>query len=315
MSSRPLPLLPMLPLLAFIPLLLALPRTSGADTPQQKLAKLCDEFWQGYLEANPTRATSLGDKRYDDRLDDITPRGIAKEKKRLGGVLARAQAIGNNALLPEGRLTRTALITEVEDQLAVISCAFYEWTVDPLGGPQSEFMNLADFTNIETPEDASRFVKRAGAMGPYFDDQIANLRAGKSRGKVAVRDAVQKTIDQLTRISATPVESLGIWKPVVAQHPTWSRAESERFAKDLRQAIQSSLLPGIERYRAFLQKGILPVSRPPERAGLSELPHGLDCYRQMIRLHTSLDLTPEEAASNRSGNALQDLCRGGGESA
>src|SRR6267143_5424595 len=88
------------PLVAFVPLLLviAMPSPARAESPQQKLAKLCDEFWQGYLQANPTRATSLGDKRYDDRLDDITPRGIAREKKRLQATLARVQAIDARAL-------------------------------------------------------------------------------------------------------------------------------------------------------------------------------------------------------------------------
>jgi uncharacterized protein (DUF885 family) len=155
-------------------------------------------------------------------------------------------------------------------------------------------MDLAEYTNIDTPEDASRYVKRVMAMGPYLDDHIANLRAGKAERKVAVRAAVQKTLDQLTRINATEIESLGVWKPAAAPHPAWSAAEHEQFAKNLDKAIETSLLPGLERYRAFLDKEILPVSRPPEHAGLSELPHGLDCYKQMIRVHTSLDMSPEE---------------------
>ena len=35
----------------------------------EALAKLCDSYWQGHLEASPTWATQLGDKRYDDRLE------------------------------------------------------------------------------------------------------------------------------------------------------------------------------------------------------------------------------------------------------
>ncbi|PYN52133.1 MAG: hypothetical protein DMD94_23600, partial [Candidatus Rokuibacteriota bacterium] len=112
------------PPVAFLLLLvvIAIPSPTRAETPEEKLAQLSDEFWQGYLQANPTRATSLGDKRYDDRLDDITPRGIAKEKKRLEDVLARARAIDEGALPPKDRLTRAALVTEVEDNLAWTDC-------------------------------------------------------------------------------------------------------------------------------------------------------------------------------------------------
>ena len=148
-------------------------------------------------------------------------------------------------------------------------------------------MDLADYTILETPEDAAKYVKRARLMGRYLDDHIANLRAGKSKGRVAARDAVQKTIDQLTRINATPADSLGIWKPAIEPHPSWSQEDRERFGNDLAEAIRTSLLPGIERYRAFLEKEILPVSRPPEHAGLADLPHGVDCYRKMIRRRRS----------------------------
>src|SRR5262245_3108169 len=125
--------------------------TTAYGSPHDDLWKLCDDYWQGELKANPTTATSLGDKRYDDQLDDITPQGITRDKIRLDAVLARAKAIPEGPLSLEDKLTRTALITGVENSLAYNSCAFYKWTVDPLGGPQAQFMNLADYTNLETP--------------------------------------------------------------------------------------------------------------------------------------------------------------------
>jgi len=267
---------------------------AGSPSRNETLARLCDEFWQGDLAASPLTATAIGDKRYDDRLDDITLRGTGREKKRMEGVLARAKAIPEASLAAADRLTRTALITEVEDRLAEMSCGFEEWTVDPLGGPQNEFMNLGEYTSIDTPKDGSNYVKRVKLMGPYLDDLIANLTRGKAKGEVAARDAVTKTIDQLMRLNATPAESLGVWKPAAAPHPSWTDAERRRFADQLGDAIRTSLAPAIERYRAFLDREILPSARPSDHAGLASLPHGLESYRKMIRVHTSLDLTPEE---------------------
>src|SRR6266850_224945 len=271
------------------------PRTgAAASAASLDLAALCDEYWQGFLQVYPTFATSLGDKRYDDRLDDITPAGIAKETRRLESALARVRAIDIGSLSAGERLTRTALITEVEDQLAWISCKFWEWSVDPRTGPQVEFMNLPDYTTIDSPEDAASFVKRCRAMGQYLDDGVANLRSGLAKGKAAPRDAVVATIDQLDRLSASPAESMAVWKPVTVERKGWSPAERERFAKDLRAAIQTALVPALLRYREFLKTSVLPVARPPEKAGLAALPDGPDCYRKMIRVHTSLDMTPDE---------------------
>jgi uncharacterized protein (DUF885 family) len=292
------PMTTRLMLLAMLPFLLALapgraPAAAGPG-PTEKLAKLCDEFWQGDLEESPLTATSIGDKRYDDRLDDITPRAIARTKKRMEGVLARAKAIPESSLGAADRLTRTALITEVEDRLAEMSCGFEEWTVDPLGGPQNEFMNVPQYTAIDTPQDGANYVKRVKLMGPYLDDQIANLRRGKAKREFAARDAVTKTIDQLMRLNATPVESLGVWSPAAGPHPSWTDAERRRFADQLTEAVRTSLAPALERYRAFLDREILPQARSSDHAGLANLPNGVESYRKMIRVHTSLDMTPEE---------------------
>src|SRR5262245_5577385 len=97
----------------------AAPATTSpsANRPSSDLAQLCDTYWQGQLKAHPTNATAIGDHRYDDRLGDISPAGIAAEQRRLQGVLASAGKIPEAPLNAGDRLTRAMLIEEVEDQL------------------------------------------------------------------------------------------------------------------------------------------------------------------------------------------------------
>src|SRR6266581_2294339 len=144
--------------------LAAVPGYAGSG----ELAKLCDEYWQGYLQAHPTTATAIGDRRYDDRLEDNSPAGIARETHRLEGLLTRARAVPLKELSSRDRLDRAALIEELDSQLMVRSCRFERWNVDPLNGPQSELMDLPDFTVIKTPADAAHFVARCRAMSPYL---------------------------------------------------------------------------------------------------------------------------------------------------
>lgn len=260
----------------------------------EALAKLCDSYWQGQLEASPTWATQLGDKRYDDRLDDNSPAGIEKDQKRLEGVLAAANAIDLAPLSSHDRLVRAALIASIQRQLDTISCHSEDWVVDPLGGPQVWFMSLENYTRIDTPQDGANYLKRVGAMGRYLDDHIANLTAGLAKSRTATRDAVKKTIDQLDRLNQSEAESLAVFKPALAEHKGWSAAERESFSKNLRAAVETSLKPGLIRYHDFLVAKILPAARLPERAGLGSMPGGADAYRKMIRVNTSLDMTPEE---------------------
>jgi uncharacterized protein (DUF885 family) len=275
-------------------ILLALGASAAPAGPSEDLAKLCREYWEGHLRANPTSATSIGDRRFDDRLADITPAGIARDQRRIEGVLARARAIDEQALNAADRVSLGALRDELDAQLAQLACGFHEWVVDPLNGPQVSLMNLADYTVIASPKDAANYVARCRAMGPYLDAYVANLRTGLAQGKASSRDAVRKVIDQLRILDAKPVAEWALVAPAGVAHESWSQADRDRFRRDLTAAAEGQVKPALARYCAFLDADVLPRSRGQEKPGLVALPGGLECYRSMIRVHTSLDESPEE---------------------
>jgi Uncharacterized protein conserved in bacteria len=57
--------------------------------------------------------------------------------------------------------------------------------------------------------------------------------------------------------------------------------------------VRDVAVPGFRRYRETLERKILPIARPDDRPGLVHLPGGATAYRDMIRVHTTLDLEPE----------------------
>src|SRR5262245_43706456 len=230
-------------------LLMIVAAPAARSAPDPELAKLCDEYWQGYLRTEPMFATSIGDRRFDDQLSDITPAAIESNRQRMEGLLARARAFDAAKLAGPDRLNRATLIETLEGHLANLSCHFEDWVVDPLGGPQVEFFNLADYTLIRTPEDAGKFVQRCRAMGKYMDDHIANLRSGLQRGRVASRDPVEKVAEQLDGLLAEPVSEWALMGPAKAEHQDWTPAQREQFRTDLTAALDGSLKPGLVRYR------------------------------------------------------------------
>src|SRR5262245_2767837 len=82
--------------------------TSVHAGPAQDLATLCDDYWEGHLKANPRSATAMGDHRWDDRWEDISPAGVAANKARLTAVLERAKKIPDAGMSAADRLTRSA---------------------------------------------------------------------------------------------------------------------------------------------------------------------------------------------------------------
>jgi uncharacterized protein (DUF885 family) len=279
---------------AAISILAALPACGRGTRAPAELARLAEEYWEGYLVTHPTRATLTGDRRYDDRLEDITPEGRSREQVRLKDVLLRARAIAEEELSAGDRLTRSALISQVEADLAARDCRLEEWVVDPMDGPQTDFQNIESYQPVNSVEDGRNMIRRWEAMGPYLDAHVVNLRRGLSEGRVAVRVSVLKVIEQIDELLGRPEADSPLLRPLRQERPEWPEPERASFRDGLTAAVKRSIYPALERYRGFLKDEVLPAARPEDRPGLVHVPGGEDCYRRLIRVFTSLERPAED---------------------
>src|SRR5687768_8975980 len=87
-------------------LLACAPLFAAAQAPAQTLHALFDEYWETSARLNPERATFRGDHRYGDRLTDQSPAGVAARDAFARRMLAAAQAIPREALLPADRTSQ-----------------------------------------------------------------------------------------------------------------------------------------------------------------------------------------------------------------
>jgi uncharacterized protein (DUF885 family) len=155
-------------------------------------------------------------------------------------------------------------------------------------------MDLPDITTISTREDAAHFVARTRAIGRYVDTDVVHLRTGLAAGKVANRRSIEIVIDQLDKLLAQAPADWPLAAPGRAAHAGWTSADSASFRADLEAAVRDSVLPSFQRYRAFLKASVRPHARTDDHPGLASLPGGLDTYKKLIRIHTSLAKSPEE---------------------
>ncbi len=269
------------------------------------MAELAKEYWEERLSNDPLMATALGDRRFDARLPDISREGRARIKKQYEAVLRECEAIPEGGLKGKEGLTRTALLVDSGSMLSYYSCDLEEWVVDPLQGFQVELMNLESYQPVRSVEEGKAMVERWRAIRPYIDQQIANLRAGASAGRVAVRAAVEKVIDELEDLLKKPDSEWPLLRPLAAERRDWARSEVEAFHEGLKAAVREAARPGFGLYLELLRKEILPAARPQEKPGIMHIPGGAEAYAKLIRVHTSLDISPEEL----HGTGLKEVAR------
>jgi len=272
------------------------PAASGTSQPAAaaSLATLAAEYWEQRLQADPIEATIDGDRRYDDRMPDESPAAFAAETARLQFLRARVAGVSTGALSAGDRMTQALLLEQIDDDLSSAVCHLDEWSVDPRSGPQVSYLRLAELQPVTTVAQGQALVARWRAMGPALDQKIANLRRALGAGKVATGDEVQRTLQQLDAMLAQPDGAWVLRGPAAVAHGDWPSSEQTSFVADIDHTVTTVLRPAFARYRDVIQNEILPRARDQAHVGLTNVPGGDDCYRRLIKVHTSLELTPDE---------------------
>lgn len=266
-----------------------------SQTPSTPLGALADAYWEAYLESNPLHASALGERRFDDRMPDPTPDGVAKMRARTAALLERLGGVSETGLDDAERVTRSALHEALASDLDAVDAGLDEWTVDPLEGVPVGLLNVPDYQRLETPEDGRRMVARWQAMAVYADAHLAGLRRSLAGGRVACRAPVERNVDILDELLARRTADWPLLRPLgeVDNAEGWTTADRERFRSALIEAVELGVRPAFTRLRAGLADEMLPAARTVDRPGIGHLDGGAEAYRRLIRVHTSLDLEPE----------------------
>jgi uncharacterized protein (DUF885 family) len=251
---------------------------------------LAEQFWESVLELNPTMATYYGDPRYADRLEDPGPAGRARVRSVAEQTLAAAAAVPLDGLPVEEQITLDMLrvvagqvIEEQDQRLDRLR------VVDPMNGPQTLLAQVALVQPAATPEQLDALLARLDSYRDYMKANAELLREGLAGGLTAARVVAERTIAQLERLLATPLEDAAV--PAVAK--VASEADRER----VREVVRDVVYPADAHFLETLRGPYLAATR--EDPGLWSAPDGESLYRTQIRGWTTLDLDPEEL--HRSG--------------
>ena len=255
------------------------------DNGTSAVDALAARFWERILELNPTLATMYGDERHADRLEDPGPAGRAAVRRLMVETRHEAQAIPEAGLSVEERITRDMLTVVADVAIEEDDQRIHELrVVDQMSGPQTLLPQVTQFQPVDTPERLEAFLARLRAYPRFIDAYVEILADARRSGLTAPRIVTERTIAQLERLLAIPIEEAVI--PALAQGA--SDADRER----IRDVVRDFVYPADRAFHDALAGDYLGASR--EEPGLWSAPNGDALYRTQIRSWTTLDLDPEE---------------------
>jgi uncharacterized protein (DUF885 family) len=252
--------------------------------PNVAVNELADRFWEGVLERDPVYATILGDDRWDDRLPDLGADGRAADEAAYRETLAEAEGIDPAGLEPEQVITRDMLILVASTHLEALEKKQYQLAINHIFGTQTMPVRIAQYQLAETPEGLERLLTRFGAYAAAIEQEIDTLREGMADGRTGAAIPVRKQIEQIERMLAAPTEDF----PAVTMAHVADDAARDR----VRKSVATNIYPALQRLRDFLADEYEAQAR--REPGISSTPDGDEAYRLGIRMHTTIDTTPDE---------------------
>jgi uncharacterized protein (DUF885 family) len=246
------------------------------------------------MEADPLEATEIGDRRFDDRLPDLSPAARDAERVRLGRMRTRVEGVSPGTLSSMDRVTRALLLGEIDADLARSACELGDWAVDARDGPQVTYLRLPELQPVTSVAQGRTLAARWQKIGVAIDQESANLRRGLAAGKVTTRVEVERVLAQLDDLLAKKDADWPLRLPAGAPHPDWPPAERGALAEAIDHAISEGIRPAFTRYRDVLRTEILPRARDDAHPGILNVPGGAACYARLVKVHTSLELPADE---------------------
>jgi len=276
-----------------------LPETSCAADPKpatrlemtRRLDLLIDTEWEWRLKQQPTFASYLGDRRYNDRWPDVSLAAITSRHEHRRDVLKQLDAIDRKVLASGDRLNYDLFRRDY--QVSVDSHAF-RWFLVPLtarGGIQ-DASSRSDVIRFETLADYRQWLKRLQSFGTYMDQTIALMQTGLDERRVHDREVMVRVPAQIARqIVDDPTRSL-FYKPFRDFPAVVSKADQRRLQSEARKAITEVVVPAYRRMQTFFKDKYLPGCFT--RAGVWQVPGGREFYAFRCRRFTTTDLTPRQ---------------------
>ena len=225
-------------------------------------------------------------------LQDVGAEAQARRLAYLDGVLEKLDGIDPEALSAQERVNFAVYRPQIEHAAAELRFRDYEM---PFNADSSFWSDLGFMAGADLRDAAAyrAYASRLRDVPRYFDQQIANMRAGLARGfsvPRAVLDGRDGSIAMVAELKSP--EDASFWKPYARMPATIPAAEQEALRAEGRAAIREAVIPAFARLLTFFRNDYVPQARTTLAA--EAMPDGAAWYREQIRKYTTLDQSPDE---------------------
>jgi prolyl oligopeptidase len=257
----------------------------------QILYALFDSEWENNLKENPTFASYLGDKRYNDKWSDESLTAIEKQQKHRLEILEKLKQIDRSKLSVSDQLNYDLFRKNYEEDIEGFKFKRYLLPINQQGGIQTQD-DLSQFINFQTVKDYEDWIARLNTFPEFMEQTIALLKEGKKENILWAKAVLERVPAQIDKQITATAEENPFYTPFKKFSKEIPEAEQTRLKNLAKVAINSKIIPSYKKLKEYFSTEYLPATY--KEAGIWQMPNGKEYYDFLARSYTTTNLTPQE---------------------
>jgi uncharacterized protein (DUF885 family) len=244
------------------------------------------EAQRGYVD--PRRMNRVQPK----ELRSVDPATQEKEYEHLKSVMAQLDKLPIADMSESERINleiyRYQISTQMDGQ------KYKEWE-KPVNSLET-FWTGAQGTGqrgFRTEQDYLNFLSWMADIPRFYDENIANMRAGLARGFTPPKITLNGRDQMIAPIAnAKSADQTPFWKAFVNMPSTINTAEQARLRAEAKKVIEATVIPEYQKLLVFWNTEYYP--KTVKSIAATDLPDGKAYYNAQIKRYTTLDMTAED---------------------
>ena len=262
------------------------------ETRRKALNDLLHEQWEYTMRRSPIYASILGDKRYNDQLDDFSQKAIDDDLLQTQRFLTRFEAIDSTGFPDQEILNKELMVRDLKMNLEGARFKDWEMPVNQSSGihiDAPQLVSVLSFTNVKDYDD---YISRLKKLPILFDQTVIQMRKGMAEGLMPPRFLLEQVVTQSDKVGKTAPDESPFAQPFKKFPDSISPADRKRLHDEGVAAIRNSVLPAYVKFTAFVRDEYAPKGRT--EPGIWAFPDGSARYAFRVKQSTTTDLSPEE---------------------
>ncbi len=180
---------------------LAAPPQSDLEGRRKALNDLIAERWEYVLRNSPLYASILGDKRWNDKLDDFSQKAIDDDLEQSKKFLARFETIDTTGFPEQEALNKILMVRDLRMDNEKARFKFWEMPVSQIDGVHTFLPQLVSVFSFQSVKDYEDYISRLKQFPRLFNETMVQMRKGMAEGLMPPRVLLEKVVEQANGIA------------------------------------------------------------------------------------------------------------------